>query len=274
MKTVFHTLLITILCLLSSNFNRKEDYNFVFTDIAGQLVHIGQPKSCTPTGATIPSYNYENLKKENKALRTAHRQLLFILIICISFLLTGRLIFIIYRKSAKLKIRQQEKELEKWNDEHIRMSARLTNAKHKLEEAKELQQDVISLSSQYKRLQKEYLKTSGIYKKLVSLCSKKRPNNNQPILTDKQWKLLIKEICNIYPEFQSSLFAQCPYLSEEEWRYCCLHILGFDGNDEATLLGIIPSSVWMKRSRIKQKLNLSTQKDKSLYNILNDNFLH
>lgn len=274
MKTVFHTLLITILCLLSSWSNWKEEHNFIFTNITRQLIHISQPKNCTPTGTNSPNYNYEILKKENKALRTVHRQLLFILIICISFLLTGRVIFIIYRKSVKSKIRQQEKELEKWNDEHIKMYARLTNAKHKLEEAKELQQDIISLSNRYKQLQKEYLKTSGIYKKLVSLCSKKRPNNNQPILTDKQWKLLIKEICNIYPEFQSSLFTRCPYLSEEEWRYCCLHILGFDGNDEAILLGIIPSSVWMKRSRIKQKLNLSAQKDKSLYNILNDSFLH
>lgn len=93
-------------------------------------------------------------------------------------------------------------------------------------------------------------------------------------MTDKLWNTLVIELSKIYPDFRASLYEQCPGLSEEECRYCCLHVLGFDGNNEAVLLNINPSSVWMKRSRIKQKLDNDSPKDQSLHDILVDILLN
>ena len=107
-----------------------------------------------------------------------------------------------------------------------------------------------------------------MYKKLVNLCSKKQPGNGKALLNDKLWSTLFMEINIVYPSFYTRLYEQCPNLTEDEHRYCYLHILGFDSNDEATLLGILPNSISMKRSRIKQKLATETQKNSKLSDIL------
>lgn len=92
-------------------------------------------------------------------------------------------------------------------------------------------------------------------------------------LNDKIWIALSTEINAVYPHFHTLLFEQCPHLTEDEWRYCYLHVLGFDSNDEAILLGIQPTSVLVKRNRIKQKLVTEVQKESKLYNIL-ANYCH
>lgn len=136
-----------------------------------------------------------------------------------------------------------------------------------------LQQKILFLSERYKELQKQRLESSAIYKKLSSLSAKIQPNNGKPLLTDKLWNTLILELARIYPEFRNSLDEKYSSLTEEELRYCYLHVLGFDGNHEAVLLGIMPNSIWMKRSRIKQKLGGNISKEQSLHDILVDMLL-
>ena len=58
------------------------------------------------------------------------------------------------------------------------------------------------------------------------------------------------------------------YLPEEDFQYCCLYLLGFDTNTEAKLLNIATNSVSRKRSRLKQKLNITLPTNFSLYEYL------
>ena len=178
-------------------------------------------------------------------------------------------------------LRWQEEKLNILDKERSEIVTQLSEARHSLkimqenrEENLRLQQKILFLSERYKELQCLRLENSAIYKKILSLSTKLQPNNNKPLLTDKLWSTLVIELNKIYPNFRSSLYEQCPSLSEEEWRYCCLHVLGFDGNNEAVLLNINPPSVWMKRSRIKQKLGNNFPKEQSLHDILVNLFLN
>ena len=220
------------------------------------------------------------IRKENKELKVIRHRLLFGLFICLGFLISGRTFFIYFKRHTNIKMQLQKEQLIALDNERAEIAAQLTDIKYKLETAQrnkdeitDLQRQFTLLSERYRQLQEQRLKSSAIYKKLISLFKKKQPGNNKPLLVEKYWKQLAAEICKTYPDFRLALFERCPNLSEEEWKYCCLHILGFDGNDEAILLGIMPSSVWMKRSRIKQKLGFSEQKERSLHDILVKNFL-
>lgn len=222
-------------------------------------------------------YNHLKIQEENGRLKNARQRSLIYLTICISLLTIGSIIFYFYRKHAKMQLHWQEEKLNILDKERSEIAAKLSEARQSLETMQEnqednlrLQQKILFLSERYKELQNRRLENSTIYKKLSSLLSKPQPNNSKPLLTGKLWNTLVTELNKIYPDFQTSLYEQCPELSEEEWRYCCLHVLGFDGNNEAVLLNINPSSVWMKRSRIKQKLNSNTPKDQSLHDILVD----
>lgn len=226
-------------------------------------------------------YNHLKMQEENGRLKNARQRSFIYLIICISLLIMGNTVFFYYRKHAKMQLRWQEEKLNSLDKERSEIATQLSEAQHSLKIMKEnqeenfrLQQKILFLSEKHKELQKQHLENASIYKKLSSLSAKLQPNNNKPLLTDKLWSTLIAELNKIYPNFRSSLYEQCPGLSEEEWRYCCLHILGFDGNSEAVLLGIIPSSIWMKRSRIKQKLGSNFPKEQTLYQILTDTFMN
>lgn len=226
-------------------------------------------------------YNHLKIQEENGRLKNARQRTLIYLIICISLLTIGSIVFYFYRKHAKMKLRWQEEKLNILDKERSEIVTQLSEARHSLkimqenrEENLRLQQKILFLSERYKELQCLRLENSAIYKKILSLSTKLQPNNNKPLLTDKLWSTLVIELNKIYPNFRSSLYEQCPSLSEEEWRYCCLHVLGFDGNNEAVLLNINPPSVWMKRSRIKQKLGNNFPKEQSLHDILVNLFLN
>ncbi|WP_289750276.1 hypothetical protein [uncultured Bacteroides sp.] len=226
-------------------------------------------------------YNHLKVQEENGRLRNARQRSFIYLIICVSFLIIGSVIFYFYQKHAQMQLRWQEEKLNSLDKERSKIASQLFEARHSLknmlenqEENLRLQQKILFLSEKYKELQKQRLENSAIYKKLSSLLVKPQPNNNKPLLTDKLWNMLVIELSRIYPGFRSSLYEQCSNLSEEEYRYCYLHVLGFDGNNEAVLLNINPSSVWMKRSRIKQKLDKDFPKDQSLHDILVNIFLN
>lgn len=226
-------------------------------------------------------YNHLKTQEENGRLKNARQCFLIFFIITLAILIISSIVFYFYRKHTKMQLHWQEEKLNSMDKECIEMAVQLSEARHSLETIQEnreenlkLQQKILFLSERYKELQKLRLENSAIYKKLLSISAKLQPNNNKPLLTNKLWNTLIIELNRIYPNFHSSLYEQCAGLSEEEWRYCCLHVLGFDGNNEAVLLGIIPSSIWMKRSRIKQKLGSNLPKEQTLHHILVNIFLN
>ena len=226
-------------------------------------------------------YNHLKLQEENQRLENANLRYLIYTLSSISIAVIGGIIFFFYRKSTQQKLRWQTEKLDNLDKERNETAFQLKEAQQALktvqvdkqEESLRLQGKIELLTERYKQLQKQRLETSSVYKKLTTLCSKKRPDNNKPLLTAPLWRTLTTEIHSIYPDFHTRLLDSCPGLTEEEWRYCNLHLLGFDSNDEALLLGILPGSVLMKRSRIKQKIALNKPKEATLHDILSEYYL-
>ena len=221
-------------------------------------------------------YDHLKLQEENQRLKNIRLRYQFYIISLLGFSIIGYLIFYFYRKETKQKIQWQEEQVSRLDKERAQIVSQLEEAKQALtvlennnkEERLCAQAKIAFLTEQYQHLQEQRLKSSSVYKKLVALCGKKQPGSDKVLLNNKMWVALSAEINAVFPHFHTSLFEQCPHLTEDEWRYCYLHILGFDSNDEAILLGIQPTSVLVKRNRIKQKLATVVQKENKLYNIL------
>ena len=237
-------------------------------------------QSNTQVLAIEKRYNHLKMQEENSSLKIARQRNFIFFILSFSLLVIGSLVFYFYRKHIKMKLQWQKDRLSRLDEERSKIAEELSKAygslkmmQDNLYENTRLQQKILFLSERYKELQKQRLESSAIYKKLSSLSAKIQPNNGKPLLTDKLWNTLILELARIYPEFRNSLDEKYSSLTEEELRYCYLHVLGFDGNHEAVLLGIMPNSIWMKRSRIKQKLGGNISKEQSLHDILVDMLL-
>lgn len=178
-------------------------------------------------------------------------------------------------QSAEAKLDQQQTEADKMKLELNQLSMELEEKKQALQSASidqekithKLQQEIEIISNKYSRLQKQRLETSIIGKKLISLTKKSKLEGRQ-LSSDKAWRPIITEVDKIYPRFDSLLKEAFPNLTEPEWQYCYLHIFGFDSNDEAKLLGINPSSVLMKRTRINQKQEKQSDEEISLRDYL------
>lgn len=222
---------------------------------------------------TEKKYNHLKTLEKNARLENDRQRLSIYAILSTCLLTIAGLSLIFYRKHTAMRLRWREEELntmEKEQKETARLLAEAENELKNMQGGREdmirQQQKIISLTEQFRRMQKQHMETSAICKKLATLANKKQPGKDRCLLTEKLWEQLAEETDRIYPDLQPLLLRHFDNLSEDEQRYCRLHILGFDGNEEAVLLGIAPSSVWMKRSRIKQKLDTSSPK--SLYEIL------
>ena len=149
----------------------------------------------------------------------------------------------------------------------------LDTFKEKNESYEEMQEEISLLTTNYKQLQNKILENSPLHKELIHLANQNKPRNNKPLITDKQWKLIADEITYIYPElYVNTYIVYARDLPEQDFRYCCLYISGFDTNTEAKLLNITVDSVRKKRLRLRQKLNIILpDNNATLYDYLIEN---
>lgn len=220
---------------------------------------------------------YHNMKvrEENERLKNMGQTRLNILIVALSLLLLSVSTYIIYRQKTQTLLYKQDAKLKEIQITLLHLSAELKEKKQALQEAIDrvgnyeiLQKEVENLSRKYCLLQEQQLLASSVGRKLHQLVRKNVLEASQTLCSDKSWKPLIAEIDRIFPHFYISIKNICPVLTEQDWQYCCLHVFGFDSNDEAKLLNINPDSVRMKRSRIKQKMNGEFEKNTALRDIL------
>lgn len=221
---------------------------------------------------------YNNLKIKDKAreLETRQHRYMIGLSICVLLLLLGTLEYCLYRRRAKEKIEIKQTELNKKNAELLNLSLELEQKKKLLvticqkdEEYDKLQKEIEILLACYRKLQRKVIVDSPIYNELLSLSkTQKKSENRKSLITEKQWKLIKKEITLIYPKLYGYVYDLCPDLSEQDFQYCCFYLYGFDSNEEARLLSISPDSVRTKRLRLRRRLGISLPSQVSLYEYL------
>ena len=227
-------------------------------------------------------YNNAKIREENELLKIAQQRDMIIIIITISLLLLCAAGYIIYWQRNKTTLYRKQAEIDKMRIEHLHLSMELEEKKQVLQtamaeqnhKAEELQAEIDIISTRYQQLQQQRLESSIIGKRIATLAKKNKLEDHQTISNDKAWHPITSEIDKIYPRFYSLLKDTFhPTLTEQEFLYCYLHVFGFDGNDEAKLLGVNPDTVRMKRSRINQKRPEASRKETSLRDFLIKNLL-
>lgn len=248
-----------------------EDYVFI-TD---SLVY---EETLSNTLIIEKKYNFLKTLKENEKLKSRQLIQALIIIACILLLIITFISYQLYKKKAKENSQEKQIMLDRAQIELLSISAELEKKKAALIEIQKenneytaLESEVATLSANYQKLQRKMLVDSDIYKKLAQLANSKIPQTNRIIITEELWNSITHQIVFIYPNLYTKLYNICPNLSEQEWRYCCLYMLGFDNNQEAKLLNIVPDSVKTKHSRLRQKLNITLPPKSSLYEYLINN---
>ncbi|HRK25981.1 MAG TPA: LuxR C-terminal-related transcriptional regulator [Chitinophagales bacterium] len=101
-------------------------------------------------------------------------------------------------------------------------------------------------------------------------ASKKILNEMQRLLDsfisveDKTFEIQMDEL---HQEFFQKLRELYPHLSNNDLRLCAYLKIGLNSKEIADILNILPSSVYISRSRLRKKLNVNSDDD--LYNYLN-----
>lgn len=243
-----------------------------YTEIVDSLIYADSQSKILDIET---KYNNLKIEKEVIDLKNKEQSYIIVLIICISALLFMIMGYLLFRKRANEKIQNQQAELSNIKTDLYNLKLELekkriilNNLKEKDENYDRLQEDIVRLSANYRKLQNKLLVDSPLYKELTKLGNQNIPGNDESLITEEQWKAITNEITTIYPELYNYIYSLGPNLPEEDFQYCCLYLFGFDTNTEAILLNIAPNSVSKKRSRLKQKLNITFPANSSLYEYL------
>lgn len=268
-----------LLCKAEGKYKEALHYKEICSDILESLT-LAQNE--TKVLEIEKKYNNAKIREENELLKIAQQRDMIIIIITISLLLLCAAGYIIYWQRNKTTLYRKQAEIDKMRIEHLHLSMELEEKKQVLQtamaeqnhKAEELQAEIDIISTRYQQLQQQRLESSIIGKRIATLAKKNKLEDHQTISNDKAWHPITSEIDKIYPRFYSLLKDTFhPTLTEQEFLYCYLHVFGFDGNDEAKLLGVNPDTVRMKRSRINQKRPEASRKETSLRDFLIKNLL-
>lgn len=268
-----------LLCKAEGKYKEALHYKEICSDILDSLT-LAQNE--TKVLEIEKMYNNAKIREENELLKIAQQRDMIIIIITISLLLLCAAGYIIYWQRNKTTLYRKQAEIDKMRIEHLHLSMELEEKKQVLQtamaeqnhKAEELQAEIDIISTRYQQLQQQRLESSIIGKRIATLAKKNKLEDHQTISNDKAWHPITSEIDKIYPRFYSLLKDTFhPTLTEQEFLYCYLHVFGFDGNDEAKLLGVNPDTVRMKRSRINQKRPEASRKETSLRDFLIKNLL-
>lgn len=209
-------------------------------------------------------YNHVLLLNENTRLHNNNLMALIIIvvIVCIGLLLYIVVLYYNNRKNKMLydqevKLKENEEristlsyELEKKKKEVI-VQESIQDSESKLDSLKESK---ISIEKELNLLKEEKIKNATIVKKIIKLSSKVVAGNQESLLTNRDWCILMKLINQTYHSFNDFISDNPHGLTPSEIQYCYLSFLKLDISSEAVLLNINPESISKRRLRIRQKL--------------------
>ena len=217
---------------------------------------------------------YEHIKVslENAQLKVHRLTLQILLAICFSFCLGLLSIYFIVLNRKNKKIYLQQINLERLNNQLLRLQEALSRIQKELQESQvegehrekyeRLSEEEALLLERISEQRKDLLSSSSIARRLEKLSRKVMPGMDKSLLTEKDWQAIFSLVDSIYPSFSTQIAAYDLTLAES--HYCYLALFHFDAIAEARLLNILPDSVNKRRQRVRQKLGI-TGKEVDLY---------
>ena len=220
-------------------------------------------------------YNDQMRLDEINSLKYSRRIYIAISMACAFGIAVIVLLVLLYRRRVKERIQAQQIALSAMKNDLLNYTLELERQRAQLltlttagEEYQSQKGKIAELASTCRKLQHKLTVSSPIYKELDNLAKKNKSGSDKPLVSEAHWLRIESEVIAVYPSLRAFVFVACPELSEQEWRYCCFFMLGFDVNSEARLLNINPQSVRTKHSRLKEKLKITLPPKTSLYEYL------
>jgi tetratricopeptide (TPR) repeat protein len=206
-------------------------------------------------------YNHYFMVSEIQELTIKNQRFLIVMIILILVILFTISVFQYIHLKNKKKIFFQEEQLKETRITILNLSYELEKKNFELNEA--IGEEYQKKEDEIKMLQEKIveIKTNLLIHSPLKKDLLKKINSNKylskTIITNKIWSKIETEIDTFSPNFQLYLRKKYPLLTEQEIQYCCLCLYGFDSNQEAMLIGISPESIRKRRTRIREKMNVS-----------------
>lgn len=221
-------------------------------------------------------YNYLKVQKRNDELELRQQRYILVIALCLLAVVLLAAVYIIYRKRIREKTLAQEVEMNRMKLECLTLSAELEQRKAMLVRLEKENEAYARTRSEVERLQERYrqqrrrmLLASDVCRLLVRMAGRRKSSEGAG-LTEEYWREIVREVCVAYPGLYAYVYSRCPDLSETDWQYCCFLMFGFDSNDEARLLDILPTSVRTKRARLRQRLGITLNGQKGLWEALDE----
>ena len=102
-------------------------------------------------------------------------------------------------------------------------------------------------------LQKRYY--DHLYAILLPILNAERTKTGYIDLNEKSWKLIEENTDLVLPHFTRMLRKNHPSLGDDDIRFCCLVAMQVPNPVIANVYGIAPSSVSVRKQRMKKKLD-------------------
>ena len=207
--------------------------------------------------------NKKLLMRENELLRKSedykHKQIYLILII--ASLMIATIILLSLRIRQRSRIQAQELEVQK---REIQLQKQQTEwaiqeknyRDHLLEQQKIVMVQTLSDAEELKIKLKQLVEEQAHdrRKELIEQFEKAKENK---MGLDK----LLVQFNNIHPSFISSLYNAYPILSQSDLQFCVLYRMNISTKDIASLLHIEYRSIYTKKYRILEKMQLGKEDD-------------
>ena len=196
--------------------------------------------------ARIHELQHERQMEFQRAEGKAEQARLYVIIIAVLFLLLAAAVAgLFYRRKARIA---HARELE---------AMRLSEAAQANENL--VREENIKLQ----RLYYEHL-----YAIILPILNAHRGKSGHINLEESSWELIEKNTDIVLPGFTSRLRRQHPTLTTEDVRFCCLLMMRVPNALLADVYGIAPSSVAVRKQRMKKKLD-SDIENQTIENYLN-----
>ena len=196
--------------------------------------------------ARIHALQHERQMEFQRAERKAEQAQLYVIIIAVLLLLLAAAVAgLFYRRKARIA---HAKELEA-----MRLSE-VAQANENL-----VREENIKLQ----RLYYEHL-----YAIILPILNAHRGKSGHINLEESSWELIEKNTDTVLPGFTSRLRRQHPTLTTEDVRFCCMLMMRVPNALLADVYGIAPSSVAVRKQRMKKKLD-SDIENQTIENYLN-----
>ena len=184
-------------------------------------------------------------ERQQTALATERARHYLIVILVLLLLLATSITALLYRRRAKLA---HAKELEA------------------MMLAEQVQEGAELVKTENIQLQKRYYE--HLYAIILPILNARRNKSGHIDLEEASWALIERNTDMVLPGFTTKLRRQHDSLTEEDIRFCCLIVMRVPNAILADVYGIAPSSVAMRKQRMKRKLNDIIQ-NQTLENYLN-----